>query len=249
MAITIANSVGQGGTNNPNDVLAVKTRLVELGFNFITANTEIEPLTIRAIKLFQAIKSGLTRLDKPGVDGRVDVGGETLKWLQAVNAPQWIRMPAGSAAEGFVNDNIADLADRHDFGTHWLSDTLRATAARYKADHLSAHPGAAILHINDTSLPQGGDTSAHAEHEAGLQSDIRLPRRDGGVGGTTVFDLGVYDRDAMRAMIKAFRQQPLATQVFLNDTALIAEGLSHHASGHENHAHFGIKPPQRQMPQ
>ena len=249
MATTIANSVGHNGANNPNDVLAVKTRLVELGFGFIAADNQVDQLTIRAIKLFQAIKSGLTQLDKPGIDGRVDVGGDTLKWLQAVNAPRWIRMPAGSTAEGFVNDNITDLADKHDFGTDWLAETLRATAASYKAEHLSAHPGAAILHINDTSLPEGGDTPAHAEHEAGLQSDLRLPRKDGGVGGTNVSQLSVYDRNAMRAMIQAFRQQALATQVFLNDTVLMAEGLSHHASGHDNHAHFGIKPPQRQMPQ
>lgn len=247
MPLTITNSVGRNGTNNPNDVLAVKTRLVELGFNFIAADSQVDSLTIQAIKLFQAIKSGFT-IWRDRLDGRVDVGGETLKWLQAVNAPKWMRMPAGSIAEGFVNDEVADLADKHDFGTDWLAETLRATAASYKANYLAAHPGAAVLHINDTSLPHGGDTGAHAEHESGLQSDLRLPRKDGGAGGTEVTQLGTYDRNAMRAMIVAFRQQPLANQVFLNDKVLMAEGLSHHADGHENHAHFGIKPPQRQMP-
>ena len=197
---------------------------------------------------YLSIKNGLTQLDKPGVDGRVDPGGDTLKWLQAVNAPRWMRMPAGSVAEGFVNDNLTQVGDHHNFGTDWLAETLRAAAAAYKANYLSAHPGAAILHINDTSLPEGGDTGAHAEHESGLQSDLRLPRKDGGVGNTEVTQLGTYDRNAMRAMIVAFRQQPLANQVFLNDTMLISEGLSQHAGGHEDHAHFGIKPPQRQMP-
>jgi hypothetical protein len=46
----------------------------------------------------------------------------------------------------------------------------------------------------------------------------------------------------------AFRQQPLENQVFLNDETLIREGICTHAGGHENHAHFGIKPPPRQMP-
>jgi len=248
MAIEIANSVGQNGTNNPADVLTVKTRLVELGFSFIAADNQMNQLTIMAIKLFQAIKNGLSILDKQPNDGRVDVGKDTHKWLQAVNAPHWVRMPAGSLAEGFVNDEVADISDKHDFGTDWLAETLRAAAASYKANHLSAHPGAAILHLNDTSLPSGGFTDAHKEHQAGLQSDLRLPRKDGGVGNTKVNQLSVYDRNAMRAMIVAFRQQPLANQVFLNDTVLMAEGLSQHAAGHENHAHFGIKPPQRQMP-
>jgi len=244
MAITIGNRVGLNGTNNPEDVLAVKTRLVELGFDFITADTEMASSTIKAIRLFQAIKGGLTVINPQQVDGRIDVSGETLKWLQATNAPRWMRMPAGSKAEGFVNDNLADLADKHDFGTNWMADTLSATGATYRGEHLSAHPGAALLHINDTSLPEGGDTPAHAEHEAGLQSDIRLPHKDGSVGGIVV-SAATYDRDAMRAMIKAFLKQKLARRVFLNDTVLISEGLCHHAGGHDNHAHFEIKPPPR----
>jgi hypothetical protein len=248
MAISIESSVGLNGTNNPNDILAVKSRMVELGFNFIQADGEMGPSTIKAIRLFQAITNGVNIIDKPQNDGRVDAHGNAIKWLQAVNAPRWTQMPAGSTAQGFVNDNIADIADKHDFGTDWLAETLSAAAATYKANHLASHPGAALLHINDTSLPQGGDTQAHKEHEAGLQSDIRLPHRDGSVGGITVFANGIYDRDAMRAMIKAFRQQELASEVFLNDTVLISEGLCHHADGHDNHAHFEIKPPARVMP-
>jgi len=244
MAITIAESVGLNGANNPHDVLKVKTRLVELGFNFITADSQVDPITVRAIKVFQAAKNGVNSLQSS--DGKVDVNGDTLKWLQAQNAPRWTRMPAGSVAEGYVNDNIADLADKHDFGTSWMAETLRATGATYKALHLSTHPGAAVLHINDTSLPQGGDTPAHLGHEAGMASDIRLPRKTGSVGGITVLS-GDYDRAAMRAMIKAFRAQELARRVFLNDQTLINEGLCQNAEGHDNHAHFEIKPPQRVM--
>jgi hypothetical protein len=248
MTISITNSIGLEGINDPNDVLAVKTRLVELGFDFIEADEVVDSRTIRAIQLFQAIKNGLNRLNKPANDGRVDVNGDTLKWLQAVNAPHWTLMPAGSTAEGFVNDNIADQGDDHDFGTNWLAETLTAAGATYKVNHLSAHPGTALLHINDTSLPEGGDTEAHKEHEAGLQSDVRLPHKDGSVGGIKVSNTQLYDREAMRAMIKAFRRQELASEVFLNDTVLISEGLCHHADGHDNHAHFEIKPPVRVMP-
>ncbi len=247
MSITIQGSVGLNGINKPDDVLAVKTRLVELGFTFITADPVMGPIAIKAIKLFQAAKNGLNVVNDPRNDGRVDVNGDTLKWLQAVNAPRWQRMPAGSVAEGFLNDNIADLSDNHDFGTSWMAETLSATGAMYSDTFLPQHPQAALLHINDTSLPQGGDTPAHFGHEAGLASDIRLPHKDGTVGGITVAD-GVFDRAAMRALIKAFLAQQIANQVFLSDPVLVNEGLCRAVQGHLNHAHFEITPPARIMP-
>jgi hypothetical protein len=67
------------------------------------------------------------------------------------------------------------------------------------------------------------------------------------VGGITVLS-NVYDRDAMRAMIKAFRSQPQASRVFLSDQVLVSEGLSQAVQGHLNHAHFELKPPLRVMP-
>ncbi|HEY6189189.1 MAG TPA: peptidoglycan-binding domain-containing protein [Pyrinomonadaceae bacterium] len=247
MTITIESSVGLNGVNRPADVLAVKTRLVELGFTFITPDDVMGPLTVKAIRLFQAAKNGLNVVNDQRNDGRVDVNGDTLKWLQAVNAPQWGRMPAGAVADGFVNDNIADLTDNHDFGTSWMTETLRATGAAYRDSFLGGHPAAAVLHINDTSLPQGGDTPMHHGHEAGMASDIRLPRRDGNVGGITVHS-STYDRDAMRAMIRAFRSQPQASRVFLSDAVLVGEHLCQAVQGHLNHAHFEIKPPTRIMP-
>lgn len=244
MPINIQNSVGSGGTNIPVDVIAVKTRLIELGFDWLAPDQVVGPLMIQTIKLFQAIKNGFNRVSDPRNDGRVDVGGDTLRWLQAVNAPRWQQMPPGSREEGFVNDNIADLSDQHDFGTNWLADTLRDAGTLYKADFLSLRPNAAVLTINDASLPRGGDTPVHATHESGLACDIRLPRRDGTVGGITV-EATTYDRDAMRAMLKAFLAQSLASRVLLSDQTLVAEGLCRAAQGHLNHAHFEIKAPPR----
>jgi len=247
MTISIQASVGLHGDNQPDDVLVVKSRLLELGFPFVSADSVMGPLTIKAIRLFQAVKNGLNDVDDQRNDGRVDVNGDTIKWLQALNAPHWQRMPQGSPAEGFVNDNIIDLSDNHDFGTSWMADTLSATGATYKKKFLATHPNAALLHINDTSLPQGGDTPVHHGHEAGLASDIRLPRKNGNVGGIVVTDQA-FDRAAMRALIQAFRAQPMASRVFLNDETLIREGLCQAVAGHDNHAHFEIKPPVRVMP-
>lgn len=246
MPINIQGSVGSGGANKPDDVRAVKQRLIELGFDWLAAEgviDKVDQLTIDTIKLFQTIKTGVNTITG---DGRVDVNGDTLEWLQASNAPRWQLMPAGSKEEGFVNDELADHSDDHDFGASWLADTLRGAGAKYKADFLSAHPNAALLSINDTSLPRGGPTPAHETHQSGLASDIRLPHKDGSVGGIVVGQTP-YDRSAMRAMLKAFLAQPLAKRVLLNDAVLIAEGLCSHASGHDNHAHFEVKPPARLM--
>ena len=242
--VNIKKSVGLGGVNNSADVKAVKARLVELGFDWLTADDIVGPTTVKTIKLFQAIKNGRNQVNLMGNDGRIDPNGDTHKWLNADNAPRWMQMPPGSPAEGFFNHELAQTNDAHDFGTSWLADTLRAAGVSYKEDFLSVHPNAAVLTLNDFSLPQGGDTPMHATHESGLACDIRLPRKNGQTGGVVVGQ-AAYDRKAMRAMILAFRKQTLASRVLLSDQVLVAEGLCMAAQGHLNHAHFEVKPPAR----
>lgn len=242
--VNIKKSVGLGGVNNPADVKAVKARLIELGFDWLTDDDVMGPTTVKTIKLFQAIKNGLNRVNVMGNDGRVDPGGDTHKWLNADNAPRWMQMPPGSAADGFHNHELTQTNDAHDFGVNWLADTLRAAGASYKEDYLNVNPKAALLTLNDFSLPQGGDTPMHATHETGLSCDIRLPRKNGQVGGINVNQTS-YDRKAMRAMILAFRRQTLASRVLLSDQVLVAEGLCMAAQGHADHAHFEVKPPAR----
>lgn len=244
--VIISKSVGLNGVNKSNDVIAVKKRLIEIGFDWLTADEKIGPETVDAIRLFQAIKNGFDVVKVAKNDGLVNVDGDTHRWLQAANAPHWQMMPAGSKEEGYINDEVGDTSDNHDFGTNWLADTLRDTGATYKKDFLKKNPDAALFRINDTSKPRGGDTSMHVGHETGLVCDVRLPRKDGGVGGITVTS-PTYDRAAMRAIIKAFRKQKPADRVLLNDTVLINEGLCRSAAGHHNHAHIEIRPPVREM--
>jgi hypothetical protein len=243
--IPLQGSVGINGANMPEVVTAVKNRLVELGFDWLAnTGTQVGPLTIRTIKLFQAIKNGLNTVENVHNDGLIQVGRETHKWLEASNAPHWKMMSAGSKPKGYINDEVANTGDNHDFGTDWLDDTLQAAAAKYKADFLSTHPNAAVITINDSSMPRGGDTPSHAGHEAGMACDLRLPRKDGGAGGIVVSD-AAYDRVATRAMLKALKSQPLFSRMFLNDPVLIAAGLCLHLSGHDNHIHLEIKAPVR----
>src|SRR5689334_7635953 len=134
--INLTATVGLNSVNNPNDVRAVKRRLIELGFNWSQADGVMGPETIKTIQLFQAIKNGLNVVSDPRNDGRINPGGDTHLWLQANNAPHWIVMPPGSKAEGFINDELADTSDNHDFGASWLADVLRAIALDYKNNYL-----------------------------------------------------------------------------------------------------------------
>jgi len=238
---TLGASVGAGkATNAAADVTALKERLKALGFDWVTAGTAIDADTKQAIRLFQSIIRGKEKIVG---DGRVDVPGTTYRWLQAVNAPRWQLMPAGSQAEGFFNHELVDTSDDRDHGTDWMAQTIRRAGARYREDYLRAHPNAALLPINDVSRPRGGKAKPHAGHQTGLACDVRVPRTDGTSGKTTWKDL-MFDRDAARAMIKALRAQPLVTTIYFNDKTLRSEGLCTKADGHDNHIHFQIKPPQ-----
>ena len=245
MQILLSGSVGAGGKNEADDVERVQQRLIGLGFSFVgQADGEAGSKTERTIKLFQSIKSGRSRL---GGDGRIDVGGDTHSWLEAGNSPQWQSMPA--SGPGFVNVEAQDTSDKHDFGTNWLADTITAAALEYSADYLSSHT-ASPLTVNDASLPAGGDTPDHGGHETRPACDLRLPKigSSGAAPGGRTVDSSDYDVDATRAILLALRAQPLCSldRMFLNDQILIAEGLCRFATGHANHIHFEVQPPERQ---
>lgn len=243
--VTITGSVGQDGTNNPTDVKAVQQRLTALGFSWVAPDGVVGPKTVQAIKLFQAIKNGDQKIAVAHNDGKVDVNGDTHRWLEASNAPKWQEMPAGSATAGYVNIEVADPADQHDFGTDWLAMTIAAAGTAYRTSYILTHPLAAIITVNDASLPEGGDTPDHSGHETGLSCDLRLPRTDGTAPGNTTYQTATYDRDAARAVLQAFRAQPLFGLAYFNDPVLIGEGLCAAQPGHDDHIHIQIKPPTR----
>ena len=242
--INLSGSVGLNGNNKPNDIRAVKTRLVELGFKWLQADSVMGPETIKTIQLFQAIKNGLNVVIDPRNDGIVNPGGDTHQWLQANNAPRWMLMPPGAKAEGFINDELADTSDNHDFGASWLAEVIRAIGLDYKNDYLHTHPTASVIRVNDISMPRGGPTPSHASHQAGMCCDLKLPKLNGQAGGITYKDLS-YDQLTARAMLEAIQRHRQSGRVFFNDPALIAEGLCQAVSGHDNHIHFEIKPPVR----
>lgn len=239
----IKESVGKGGANKPGDVFAAKRRLIELGFDWITLDKKMDAETIHAIRLFQSIVNDSKTLSG---DGKIDVGANTYKWLQAVNAPRWRKMPKGSTGEGFINFEYSD-ENIHIYGTDWLADTLAGAGIHYRDNYLKSHPTAALLTVNDASLARGGKAPPHSEHQTGMDCDLRLPRTDGKTGGINIgkpAELLLFDRNAARAILQALKAQPLVSRLLFNDQTLIDEGLCKKSTpDHNHHIHVDISPP------
>ena len=60
------------------------------------------------------------------------------------------------------------------------------------------HPNGPRLGIGDLSWKSGGRIDNHASHQAGVDVDIRLPRRDGGEGAANP---GNYDREMTQEIV------------------------------------------------
>ncbi len=241
--MALSGSVGSGGANSSSDVKAVQLRLRELGFTWVDADGQIGPITIAAIRLFQSIKDGESKVVG---DGRIDVNGDTHKWLEAKNAPRWTKMT--ESGPGFKNIELGEIDDDHDFGTTWLDSTIKNASRSYQKKYRSLH-NSSLVTVNDASPAKGGNSPDHSGHETGLNIDLRLPKTDHSEvtpGGRT-YKSSDYDQAAARAIIKAFRSQELVNteQIFFNDPDLISEGLCKSLSGHDNHIHVGIKAPVR----
>jgi len=231
--VTIAGPVGADATNKPSDVRAVRERLVDLGFTWVQGPPVVDAVLTHTLKLVRSILLGQHIVGGPG---RVEIDAA---WLADNGvAPRWVRMSARGL--GFVNHERADLLDNHDFGTHWMDQTIRAAGADYERAHRLPN-GAAVLTVNDVSIPRGGDTPDHSGHECGLACDLRLPRTDGHAGGLLYTD-PLYDRNAARAQLTALHAQPLVKRVLFNDPVLVSEGLCWRARKHDDHIHFEITP-------
>jgi hypothetical protein len=226
---------------------ATDTQIEDMGTN---------PDFIHIIKLFQGIKNGLEKVNLPQNDGRIDPTGDTIKWLNAKNAPLWIKMPAGSVEAGYYNYEVAEeTGDHFDYGTSWLAETLISAGDHYSESFLKNNSGPPIT-ANDASIAKGGpavnrkDPSKldHKGHQCGMSVDLRLPRTNGTAPGNTRTDRAGddYSSTIMKAMLLSLRAQPLFKSALLNDDELIKLNLCTFEEGHYDHAHINIKPPARE---
>lgn len=238
--LRLTSSVGYRGRNNVGDVRQVRERLRALGYDFVKSNSAND--LVQAIRLFQSIILGSTKLRG---DGRVDPGGMTQAFLEASNAPQWMKMPAQGT--GFRNEEVMGQPyDYHDYGTDWTSNVIRAAGVHYELAYRRGRSSIAPIVINDVSLPKGGDTRDHSGHESGNAVDLMLPRKGGNYGGIT-WRSSAYDRAAAEATLRALRVHPWVDRntLYFNDPQLMAKRLCRYARGHDNHIHFEVDPPAR----
>ncbi|ESA32711.1 muramidase (flagellum-specific) [Leptolyngbya sp. Heron Island J] len=236
--LALSASVGAGGANRASDVKRVRERLVDLGYD--SASGSSMDALIRAIQLFQTAISGSTTIRG---DGRIDVGFSTQQFLEAANAPQWMRMPGQGV--GFYNVEVLDQPrDTHDYGIDWISNVIRAAGIHYELAYRKNRSEVAPIAINDVSLPNGGKTPDHAGHQSGNAGDVVLPRK-GGRFGNTRWSNANYDREATEEILKALRAQPWVNKgtLYFNDPVLIKKGLCRKVSGHDDHIHFEIDVP------
>ena len=238
--LRLGGSVGAGGDNRPEDVLAVQQRLSKLGLP-VDDGGALGPKTKRSILLFAGMVLGAEELDQLKVVIRP--GDKVHQALAHPDAPQWVKLPASGS--GFVN---ADT-DHHDYGSSHLVRVVADVGRSYQADYLLWHPGAAPISTNDASLRAGGVTKDHESHQNGLDLDLRLPRKDG-TAGTQVSNPN-YDRETAWAQIRAFGQHPQVERILFHDDQLLkrakAEPWGYKVLDggpvHKNHFHVDVAPP------
>ncbi|MEO0541635.1 MAG: hypothetical protein AAFZ80_12340 [Cyanobacteria bacterium P01_A01_bin.105] len=240
--LALSASVGTGGSNRPSDVKLVRDRFRALGYTFIRTGTTNGNDLIYGIRLFQSIIAGATKV---GGDGRIDVNQGTHRFLEAANAPRWMKMPGRGV--GFYNYEVLDQPnDSHDYGIDWMSSVVRAAGIHYELSHRKGNSNIALMAVNDVSLPNGGATPDHSGHQTGNAGDIILPHKGGRFGFITYGD-SRYDQRATEYILRALRAQPWVDKnnLYFNDPVLRNKGLCRPVSGHNDHIHFQLKVPTR----
>jgi hypothetical protein len=190
------------------------------------------------IRLFQSTTRGRDSLRS--VDGRIDPDGLTHRWLNALNAPRWMRVPRGSAEEGFHCRAQVGLGDDHWWATDWLIDTVRDIAARY---HEMGEDQQVLRVLAASPLAGGGEDEAGTRSPNGLGVELALPTS---VSMTRLATVGAeaYDRNATRRLLQAIWEQGSIDAVYLADPELAGEGRCQQTSKAHDRLIVTIRPPE-----
>lgn len=118
------------------------------------------------------------------------------------------------------------------WGTPRTIEAMVAIAKEWKAR------GGPTLVYNSISLPHGGKFPPHVSHRKGVDFDMRMIRKDGGTGSTTIYKKE-YDRVRTKELIQLIKANGIATvtKIGFQDPTFVAEGLTLNWSGHDNHIH------------
>ena len=140
---------------------------------------------------------------------------------------------------GFRTNNRTDNSH---FATQVVHDLLIKIAGLWHDLHPD-HP----ISIGQISHKGGGDFPPHKQHKLGVEADMRPLSKDGQDLHLT-FSSAEYSRDLTREFVKFLRSHARMHRVFFNDPKLIAESLTSHAGGHDNHLHLWFEDEQTSTP-
>ena len=245
-------SVGTGKStknlphNSPADVIAVRDRFVDLGFDWLQDKTKCDTEFTNAVKLFQSICKGNVKVT--GGDGRIDLHGSTHRWLAATNAPGWVDMTRKKG----LGWECVQVEHNNSFATTWMEERLGRAGMQYHL--MSLAPRTAPMWVRDFSKRKGGQTNGHGTHQTGLNVDMRLP-----IKGKLTYNHShalskgendreydtLFDVDAARSQLKAINAQMNVRNILFNDKSLIKERLCIQYANHGGHYHVTILPPAR----
>lgn len=238
----LSGPVGPGAANRRDDVRLVQARLREVGFD-LSVDGSFGGQTEAALETYRAMLSGAEETHEE--HGGVAPGDLVDFALSREAPPTWVKLPR--AGPGFVNEDT----DGFGYGSSELKLAIEELGAAYERDHLSSHPGAPRIGLNDASLRHGGDNRDHESHENGLDLDIRLPRTDGTNGSDVRW--ANYDRETAWAMLGAIAANPRVERVLFSDPVLLERAKATNQPWaykvfdggpvHRNHFHADIRPP------
>jgi hypothetical protein len=217
----INDSVGEDGTNNPEDVITIQQLINILeGFPLLEVNGICGPETIEAIHRVQMDFFN-------GSDGLIEPNGPTLKRILAAIQKGFILLPQVDPADDDA-DYYSYTKARGQYGTPAAIETLLETAHIFHGLRPDLRIG-----VGDISLRDGAPFPPHTSHRTGRTIDIRPLRKDGELRGVTIFD-DAYDREATRLLVQIFFMHPNVKRILFNDLEI--EGVIE-TQGHHNHLH------------
>src|SRR5882672_7143982 len=141
---------------------------------------------------------------------------------------------------GFVTNNRTNNSH---FATEVVHDLLIKIAGLWHDLHPD-HP----ISIGQLSHKGGGSFEpSHHQHRLGVEADMRPLSKDG-QDLMLDFESPQYSQDLTREFVKLLKANARMHRVFFNDPKLIAEGLTSHAAGHNDHLHLWFEDEQNSTP-
>jgi len=283
--LILTGSVGTGGAkkglphNSEEDIRKVTERLSELGYPVhaektlqkrerknnpklkgVARTTTASKKLDRTIRLFQAICKGQRRVKgnkkSKDADGRIDLHGNTHRWLAAENAPRWVNMKDKSGP-GF---KCVTCDYRNTYATSWMLEKLKSAGWSYMKRAFSSGLERSTwprMWVRDFSRHTGGRTQGHGTHQTGLNVDMRLPvieqsKYQPGMAFKSGEGSGSYDkffdRDVAKLQLQAIKEKMTNNKkgnILFNDKKLRRAGLCNKYANHGGHYHITIFPPTR----